>query len=71
MTINANFFQGAPHGAEPLVQKLSEQVRRTNGGMNTKPHATLEAKGRTRGIFLSAGHVGDCNGAAELFGSPP
>ncbi len=39
--------------------------------MNTKLHAVTDAEGRPIRVFMTAGRVSDCTGAAALLGSLP
>lgn len=39
--------------------------------MNTKRHAITDADGRSIRLFMTAGQVSDCTGAAALLGSLP
>ncbi len=41
-------------------------IGRTKGGMNAKPHAICDSKGRPINVCVSAGRVSDCIGARAL-----
>ena len=51
--------------------RLGRLIGRTKGGMNTKPHAVTDARGRPLRFFMTAGQVSDYTGAAALLGSLP